>query len=159
PVTEAEVHVGALTREGLVRVRGPRPLDAIEPFHDRIREAVYAHQPADRQRELHHALARALEAAGAPAAQLHAHFEAAGDAERVAHYLVVAAEAARAAFAFGRAAELFRRALDSPELPSDRRAHLLVHLAESLANDGRTAEAAQCFLDAAAPGQPESERQ
>ena len=159
PVSEAEVHVAALTREGLVRVHGPRPIDAIEPFHDRIREAIYTHQPAGRQGELHHALARALEVAGAPAAQLLTHFDAAGDAERVAHYLVVAAEAARAAFAFGRAAELFRRALEAVDLPPDRRAHLLVQLAESLANDGRTAEAAQCFLEAAALEHPESERQ
>src|SRR5690606_6470376 len=123
---------------------------AIEPFHDRIRETVFAHQSHERQRELHHALARALEAAGAPPAQLLSRFEAAGDDERVAHYLVAAAEAARAAFAFGRAAELFRRALEARDLAPDRRAWLLVQLAESLSNDGRTAEAAQCFLDAAA---------
>ncbi|HEU4611522.1 MAG TPA: protein kinase, partial [Kofleriaceae bacterium] len=83
---ELEAHVAALTRESLVRVHGPadagqgaqggrgaqvgRGAQEIEPFHDRIREAVLAHQPFERQRELQHALARALEVAGAPAAQL-----------------------------------------------------------------------------------------
>jgi tetratricopeptide (TPR) repeat protein len=156
---ETDSHVAALTRESLVRVHGARPSDAIEPFHDRIREAVLAHQPFERQRELQHALARALEAAGAAPAQLLARFEAAGDVERAAHYLVAAAEAARAAFAFGRAAELFRRALDAPNLEPDRRSWLLVQLAESLANDGRTAEAAERFLEAAALEPPDSDRQ
>jgi eukaryotic-like serine/threonine-protein kinase len=158
-VTEADVHVAALTRESLVRVHGPRPADAIEPFHDRIREAVLAHQPLERQRELHHALARGLEAIGAPPAQLLSRFEAAGDSERAAHYVVPAAEAARAAFAFGRAAELFRRALEAPGLANDRRSWLLVQLADSLANDGRTAEAAERFLEAAALEEPDSDRQ
>ncbi|HEY5949569.1 MAG TPA: protein kinase, partial [Kofleriaceae bacterium] len=157
--SEADLHIAALTRESLVRVHGPRPSDPIEPFHDRIREAVFAHQPAERQRELHHALARALEAAGAPPAQLLARFEAAGDGEHAAQFLVPAAEAARAAFAFGRAAELFRRALDAPDLTSDRRSWLLVQLAESLANDGRTAEAAERYLEAAALEPPDSDRQ
>jgi eukaryotic-like serine/threonine-protein kinase len=158
-VAEADAHVAALTRDSLVRVHGPRPGDAIEPFHDRIREAVLAHHPRDHQRELQHTLARALEAIGAPAAQLLMRFDAAGDVERAAHYLVAAAEAARAAFAFGRAAELFRRALEAPDLAADRRSWLLVQLAESLANDGRTAEAAECFLEAAALEQPDSDRQ
>jgi eukaryotic-like serine/threonine-protein kinase len=158
-VAEAEAHVAALARESLVHVHGSRPGDAIEPFHDRIREAVLANQPALRQRELQHALARALELIGAPAAQLLTRFEAAGDFERAAHYLVAAAEAARAAFAFGRAAELFRRALDTPDLANDRRSWLLVQLAESLANDGRTAEAAERFLEASALEDPDSDRQ
>jgi eukaryotic-like serine/threonine-protein kinase len=158
-VADAEPHVAALTREGLVRVRGPRPNDPLEPFHDRIRQAIYDHQPAERQRELQHALARALEAAGAPAEQLLARYEAAGDPARAAHYIVPAAEAARAAFAFGRAAELFRRALDVPDLDAERRSTLLVQLGDTLANDGRTAEAAQRFAEAAALEPTDSERQ
>ncbi|HEY5922207.1 MAG TPA: protein kinase [Kofleriaceae bacterium] len=157
--SDAEAHIAALTRESLVRVHGPRPGDAIEPFHDRIREAVFVHQPLERQRELQRQLARALEETGASPAQLLTRFEAAGDAERTAHYLVAAAEAARGAFAFGRAAELFRRALEATDLATDRRAWLLVQLAESLANDGRTADAAECYLEAAALEQPDSDRQ
>jgi eukaryotic-like serine/threonine-protein kinase len=156
---DADTHVAALADESLVRVHGSRPSDAIEPFHDRVREAVVAHLPAARVRELHIALAHALEANGAPAAQLFTRFQAAGDDERAARYLVGAAEAARAAFAFGRAAELFRRALEAPNLADDRRGWLLVQLAESLENDGRTAEAAERFLDAAALEQPDSDRQ
>lgn len=156
--TAADSHVAALAREALVRVWGPRPVDAIETYHERVRAAVLAHHTPEEQRELHHALARVLESAGAPPAQLLFHFEAAGDAERVAHYLVAAAEEARAAFAFGRAAELFYRALDTPLAPH-LRAWLLAQLAESLANDGRPAEAAQRFVEAAALEPAESELQ
>jgi len=155
-IAEAESHVTALTRAQLVRVHGPRPVDAIEPFHDRIREAIYSRQSPERQRELGNAIARALEDAGAPAAQLISRFEAAGDVERTAHYVVAAAEAARAAFAFGRAADLFRRALEMPNLTNDRRAWLLVQLGDALTNDGRTAEGAECYLEAAALAEPQS---
>jgi len=157
--TEAEPHIATLASEALVRVRGPRPGDTIEPFHDRIRRAICAQQPPQRERELHHALARALEVAGAPAEQLLARYEASGDAEQAARYVVAAAEAARAAFAFGRAAELYRRALAEPELPAERRSTLLVQLADALANDGRTGDAAQCYLDAAALEPADSDRQ
>jgi serine/threonine protein kinase len=156
---DAQPYVAALTRDHLVRVHGARPQDMIEPFHDRVREAVYSHQPVERQRELHEALARALEAIGASPDALMFRFEAAGDRERAARYGLAAAQAALDAFAFGRAVELFRRALADSELAAPQRADLLVKLGEALANDGRTAEAAQAFLDAAALEAPDSDRQ
>jgi len=158
-IAEAEPHIAVLARDHLVRVHGARPQDAIEPFHDRIREAVAEHQPRDREQELHRAIALALEAAGAPPAQLVASFDAAGDHARASQYVIAAAEAARAVFAFGRAAELFRRALEAPELEVTLRLWLLVQLAETLANDGKTAEAAERFLEGARLEAPGSERE
>jgi eukaryotic-like serine/threonine-protein kinase len=145
---DAAPHITALTKDQLVRVHGPRPQDAIEPFHDRIRAAVVALHDADAQRSLHHAIGRALEAAAAPADALYVRFEAAGDHERAAPYLLAAASTALAAFAFGRAAELFRRALD--HAPAERRGSLHVQLALALANDGRSADAAEQYVLAAA---------
>ena len=155
---DAEPHVGALAREQLVRVYGPRPQDAIEPFHDRIRSAITGALTAEQQRSLQLALAVALEAAGAPPDALFVRFEAAGDRERAMKYLVEAAHAARAAFAFGRAAELFRRALEADALPDDRRRELLVELADALANSGRTSDAAGRYLEAAQLAPPDSEQ-
>ena len=146
---EAEPHVASLTKDQLVRVHGPRPQDAIEPFHDRIRAAILATAPADAQRDLNRALAVALEAAEAPADALFVRFDAAGDEARATKYLIAAASAARAAFAFGRAAELFRRALEAQNLTPERRRWLHVELAIALANDGRSAEAAAQYLHAA----------
>ncbi|MFN0252668.1 MAG: serine/threonine-protein kinase PknK [Kofleriaceae bacterium] len=148
-ITEAaERSISALADEHLVRIHGSRPQDAIEPFHDRIRQAILIHIAADDQRRLHGALARGLEGLGAPAAALLERFEAAGDLKRAAHYVVAAAKAALDAFAFGRAAELYQRALAATSQP-ERRSALLVPLADALANDGRTAEAAECYLEAA----------
>ena len=144
----ADGHISALVDEHLVRVHGSRPQDAIEPFHDRIRQAIIAHVSTEEQRRLHGALARGLEELGASAAALLERFEAAGDLKRAAHYIVAAAKAALDAFAFGRAAELYQRALAATPQP-ERRGPLLVSLADALANDGRTAEAAECFLEAA----------
>jgi hypothetical protein len=147
--SEADSHVAKLVQEHLVRVHGPRPQDAIEPFHDRVRGAVCAYEPAEQQRWLHGALAQTLEEVGASAEALLTRFEAAGDLKRAIHYMVAAAKAALDAFAFGRAAELYQRALEHVTVP-ERRAPILVQLAEALANDGRTAEAAECFHEAAA---------
>ncbi len=147
-VDGAERHVTALVDELLVRVHGSRPQDAIEPFHDRIRHAILAHVPDEDQRRLHGAIARGLEEMGASAAALLERFESAGDLKRAAHYVVAAAKAALDAFAFGRAAELYQRALAATSQP-ERRGALLVTLADALANDGRTADAAECYLEAA----------
>ena len=155
---DAERHVTALVDENLVRVHGPRPQDAIEPFHDRIRQAIVAHIPDDEQRRLHGALARGLEQMGASAAALLERFESAGDLKRAAYYVVAAAKVALDAFAFGRAVELYQRALAATP-QAERRSALLVPLADALANDGRTAEAAECYLEAANLEAEDSPRQ
>jgi tetratricopeptide (TPR) repeat protein len=146
---DAEPHIAALARDQLVRLHGPRPQDAIEPYHDRIRAAIAARHDTGEQRALQLSLATALEAAGASADALHARFEAAGETARATQYIVAAAAAARRAYAFGRAAELYRRALDTTHDAAQRRA-LLVDLADALANDGRSIEAAEQFAAAAA---------
>ncbi len=54
----------ALRVANLVRTSGARWADAIEPYHDRVREAVVARLDPERKRRLHEALAIAFEGAG-----------------------------------------------------------------------------------------------
>ncbi len=146
--------VPALQSGRLIHVRGGRRTDPIEPYHDRVREAVYVSLDDDRRRQLHGAIASGLEAAGAPPEALFEHFEAAGLADRARQYLEAAADAAFVSMAFARAAELYRRALAEEHDP-DRRAALHETLGDALSNDGRSVEAAECYMDAArAAGDP-----
>ena len=83
----------------------------VEPYHDRIREAIAAALSQDARREHHNQLALALEATGqADPEALARHFEGAGDLARAARYAEAAADQASEALAFDRAAELYRRA-------------------------------------------------
>ena len=157
---EAETALDQLVRAQLVRVHGPRRTDIVEPFHDRVTEAVLAHESADALRALHGELGRALEQRGGASADvLFGHFEAAGDRERTARYLVLAADHALSSFAFGRAVELYRHAIATLHAGARERSILLARLAEALASTGHVAEAAQRCLDAAALAEPDSSQQ
>ncbi|HTM23268.1 MAG TPA: AAA family ATPase, partial [Kofleriaceae bacterium] len=139
-----------LRNANLVRTRGVRDQDAIECFHDRIREVVVAKLPADVLRACHARLAAALEESGeADAETLSIHFEGASDRERAHGYAVAAADAAAAALAFDRATELYRRAFRLRTPSGDSAASLYGRLGDALANAGRQPEAAAAYLDAA----------
>jgi len=142
----------AVLRVGhLVRVRSTGGRQEIEPYHDRIREAVVAQLSAEALREHHRRLAAALESSGrADPEQLALHFREAGDAERAAEFAVLGADRAAHALAFDRAARLYRAALESG-LTGDVQARrsLALKLADALANAGRGREAARAYLVAA----------
>ena len=152
----------------LVRTRGAKARDMVEPYHDRVRETVTAGLDAARLRACHERLACTLEAAGRVDPEvLAAHFEGAEQPERTRHYAILAAEKAAAALAFDRAARLYRLALatwthkaaitaDRPAPSMDdsgalalQRSLLQRSLAQALVNAGRGAEAAPVFLAAA----------
>ncbi|HEY1812618.1 MAG TPA: protein kinase [Kofleriaceae bacterium] len=157
---DAEAALDRLVHAQLVRVHGPRKSDIVEPFHDRVTEAVLAHEPASELRGLHGQLGRSLEERGGALPDvLFGHFDAAGDKERATRYLVLAAEHALGTFAFGRAVELYRHALATLSPMPRQRSMLLGQLAEALANTGQLAEAAQRDLDAAALAEPDSGQQ
>src|SRR5207244_2730566 len=95
----------------LIRTRGAAPEDAIEAYHDRIRETVVKQMVPDRARRCHARLGAALESwRAAPADMMSLHFELAGQLDKGAHYARLAADNAESALAFDRAAELHRRA-------------------------------------------------
>jgi eukaryotic-like serine/threonine-protein kinase len=135
----------------LVRTSGPRLSDAVEPFHDRVREAVVAHIDPATQRELHERIAATLEASRAGDHEVLAvHWRAAGHAQRACEHLIVAAEQASRALAFNRAARLYAGALGLLS-PSDveRRCELLEARGDALASSGEGALAAEEYERAA----------
>jgi hypothetical protein len=133
-----------------IRVRSASAGEEIEPYHDRIREAVLAHIPADVLREHHLRLARALLAGDADPERLALHYQEAGEAEKAAEYAVLAADRAAAATAFDRAARLYRTALElgiSGDEATQR--ELNKRMGDALVNAGRGREAAMAYLAAA----------
>ncbi len=147
--------VRSLRNGHLVRVSQLDGQPCLETFHDRIRETVCAQLSAPERREGHRRLARALEESPrADPETLAFHFGEAGEPRLAYRYARTAAERAAEAFAFDRAAMLYRRCL---ELVSDGDADacgLLTRAGEALANAGRGAQAARSYLDAAARAAP-----
>ncbi|RMH38489.1 MAG: serine/threonine-protein kinase PknK [Deltaproteobacteria bacterium] len=144
----AAVALVELRNRHLVRTRGPRDDDAVETYHDRVREAVVGALSVTDRRALHRELALALERAGADAETLARHWAGAGERERAARLCVVAADAAAESLAFDRAAALLRRAIELRPLAGADGAALYDKLGTYLANAGRGAEASDAFLAA-----------
>jgi eukaryotic-like serine/threonine-protein kinase len=143
--------VSALRVGNLVRTTGAGAEDFVETFHDRIRETMVSHLDETRTQTWHGRLALALEASGTTELErLAVHWEGAGDAARAAGYARSAADQAAAALAFDRAAKLYRMALTlTPTLAEEARP-LLERLGDALSNAGRSSEAADVYLSAAA---------
>jgi len=156
---QVDRQVARLRAEYLVRTSGARPHDPIEPYHDRVREAVAAAMPAASRRARHGALARTLELAsrrGEYGPLLVRHWEEAGDRERAARHARDAAVWASHALAFDQAAALWGDALRLGDHAPDQVRALRIERAAALANAGHSAAAADEFLaagDGAGPGE------
>ena len=147
---EGESAQAVLRTAHLVRTRSTLGRQEIEPYHDRIRDAVVAGLPAESLKECHHRLASALLAiGGADPEMLAMHHLGAGDAETAAEYAAAAAAKASEALAFDRAAGLYRFALNLRVGAPAERAKLEIQLGDALANASRGAEAAEAYLSAA----------
>jgi len=133
----------------LVRIRSGREGHWVETYHDRIREAVFRSVSSVQISTTHLRLALVLESSPSPDPQaLAMHFEEGKDSVKAAHYAAVAGDQASAILAFGRACELYRKALDL-HLPADAEVpSLWKRLGDALANAGRSAEAAAAYLRA-----------
>jgi len=140
--------VALLAAVHLVRRTGARDADAVEPYHDRVREAVLGRLAAAAQCEHHRRLALALESWGRGDLEAVAvHWRAAGEHARAAHFAALAAPQAAAALAFDRAARLYRVALEVRDVQLEPQ-KLRAGLAHVLASAGRGMEAAKAFLEA-----------
>ncbi len=147
--------VAALRAAKLVRMGAARSADTIEPYHDRVREAVLAKLDAERRRALHQQLAIAFESSSHHNPEtLATHWRGAGDASRAAVYAATAGDQAFRAFAFDRAASWYEQAFELTDgNAADRRA-LRAKLANALAFAGRGAQAAEHFEALAATAPP-----
>ncbi len=148
----------ALERARFAKAHGPASTDAVEPYHDRIREMLVARLGDDERSRLHEQIALALEQHGeGDAESLGVHWRAAGDFGRAGGYFERAAAVATETLAFDRAAALYAEAvslreredggaIDEGRMPLPE---LRVALAETVARAGRSAEAAVLFSRAA----------
>jgi hypothetical protein len=135
----------------LIRTTRSAGDDLITPYHDRVREAVLSHLPAEDRRVHHLRLAQAMEGQGAKDAEFLAiHFHGAGDGAAAARYYAVAGARAAAATAFDQAARLYELAAEVGQWPPGKAAELRAAEAEALANAGRGPTAAATYLVAAA---------
>ncbi|RMH40548.1 MAG: serine/threonine-protein kinase PknK [Deltaproteobacteria bacterium] len=142
--------VASLRAARMVRTSGVRRGDQIAPVHDAVRAAVVGSLARQVRAGVHEALALALEARGTRDDEaLAVHWRAAGYRDKARVYTVRAARRAREAFAFARAAALFRDALDLDPSPAERRA-LWAEFGDALAAAGRAGEAADAYLEAVA---------
>ena len=147
----------ALRGDALIRLSGPRRWDPVEPFHDRIADAVSAALPRDQRRDLHGDLAAALEHEGfdAPELLMH-HWAAAGRVERALPHARCAADEAERSLAFERAAELWAATAEWAE--AEERATLRQRQGHALTRAGRSAAAAAAYLASATACEGEARR-
>jgi len=122
---------------------------AIEPYHDRVREALRGHLSVEKLLHCHTALADAYEMRGdCDPELLLLHCLGAGRTDRAAHWALEGAHRADAALAFSRAAQLYQQALDL--LPPDARTWAVrAKLGHALGNSGRSRPAAEALAAAA----------
>lgn len=187
PGGELDAAMARLRQAHLVRLADGSGKGALEPYHDRVREAVLDHMDEESRKQCHRALAKALlemSAAdrvrevlppqGEPASRdaqqqpsasdvfwdaevIAVHLHGAGELAQAAHYLAMAADKAAAAFAFDRAARLYRQALElhaQAGEPADifgpgGARDVLTRLARTHASASRGAEAAAVYLQLA----------
>jgi tetratricopeptide (TPR) repeat protein len=135
-------------------IRSSGSSERIEPYHDRIREALATRMPPEAVRRTHGVLAQALVARQPDECEaLFEHYRGAGDFENASIQAGLAAARATTALAFDRAASFFRDALLlSPASPSTHTWR--EGLASALANAGRSADAGEAYLQAAAAAGP-----
>ncbi len=110
---EAFSAVAMLRSCRLVRSSAPAEGDALEPYHDRVRQMVVSRLSPELLQIHHRRLALALrECNQADPEQLAAHYLAAGEREQAGNYSRIAADDAARVLAFERAAKLYRQALE-----------------------------------------------
>jgi tetratricopeptide (TPR) repeat protein len=141
--------------ERMIRTEGLRSGDAIESYHDRIRETVVSKLTPAARSQYHRTLASVLERHCPDDVEtLVTHCDGAGDRPRAAHYAIIAGDRAHATLAFERAADFYRRAIEGLPAAVCRDEELHLKLADTLANAGMCADAAASYTRAASDAHP-----
>ena len=147
--------IAALTQARLIRRGGGQGSDLVEPFHDRIGEAVIASLDAAALARLRTRIAHAMEKWGRERTDMLARYWLeADDLERAKYYTREAAIQARTKLAFDRAAQLYQTAA-ALESQQEARRELLQALGDCQACNGLPFLAAQAYQEAAALSGPE----
>ena len=138
-------------------VRSGQGDGALEPYHDRVREAVLDSLSDVQRVGWHRKISFAIEAT--PFAQVRPelllrHLQAAGENAQAAEVAVAAARRAVNAGAFDQAASLMGLALRIGELDDQRSRALRIDMGHALGNAGRGHESARAFLEAAETADP-----
>lgn len=144
---------------GMLRIASATEERSVEPFHERVRDAVRSLMSDDERATLHGRLADTLEEYGcADADQLALHWLASPTPDRARLWLERAAATAEASFAFDHAAGCYERLLPLLDEASDLCEHHKRH-ARALVSAGRGSEAAWAFARAAQLTSGEAQRQ
>ncbi len=130
---------------GFLVAAGPGHL---EFRHALVRDAIYEAIPWTRRRSLHASVARALEAAGAPASERATHWLGAGETARAREALTEAAAASASVYAYRDAAKLYERALELGGATDPVRFELLEQLATCAELAGDLAGSARAWREA-----------
>lgn len=151
--SEEQTALAFLRAGHLVRTLNTGIQEALEIYHDRIRDSLIAAIPEDARKVYHQQLAETLVAESATDPELLAkHFQGAGDIEQAARFAIAAAEQAAHALAFDHAARLYRVALqlgqEQQRADSDNVKTLKIKLGEALMYAGRGYDAAEAYLAA-----------
>lgn len=136
-------------RDGFLLRQGAAAEDDVAPYHDKIAEATQRLMTDEGRALVHGALASMLERrAPDDAIALTVHWETAGDTTRAGTFAFRAAEQAAGALAFGRAAQLYDKAVALGSTEGADPSTLLERAANAYANHGRAPEAARRYLEA-----------
>lgn len=140
----------ALSRSQLINrclIRGVNsPGGECAPYHDRIGEAVAVSLPRDRQREIHEALARALDQSGdLDLERVATHYHKAGFLDLACQRGRQAAERAASVLAFDRATHIYQCVLDWSQDKKGEHGLLERALGDALVNCGRGIEGARAY--------------
>jgi serine/threonine protein kinase len=165
-VSDTLQHLEELREEQLATLSTLRGAQEYEIFHDRFRGAMVEATAADRVRQLHARLARALETMNADPEVIYPHLWAAGEYASVAGCAERAGDRASEGAAFEQAAEHYGFALTSLERIGSEVAapqsgslesRIRRKLAETLSRAGRGAEAAAHYMALAQRRPPDAE--
>jgi hypothetical protein len=139
----------------LVRLSSSGAGTAIESYHDKIRETVSAGIPPARKRGYYRGLLVALEQGKDPDPEVtYRYAREAGDLQKAAQWIEIAAKRAESALAFELASELHAERLRLGGVSESQRSFLLEDLARTLGLSGKGDLAAETYQDAARGASP-----
>jgi hypothetical protein len=153
---EDQAALWTLRAERLVRGAATADHEEVEVYHDSVRRAVLLRTDPDAARAYQRGLAEALESAEPPADPewVAVLWDGAGDPGRAVGHFLRAARQAADAFAFDRAARIYREALERLPADAPERHPARVALGTVLAAAGRGAESAREYLTATSEAAP-----